>query len=254
LKLSFKFKARDSSIGERGFTLIELLVVIAIIAILASLLFPVLSKAREAAKDRKCVSNLKQIAYGFHIYGMDWDGRFPAALDISDYKDPTLWLGGGPAGIPDATETVTALRIKKWILPAAMIQYISSKAVWECPSDVGVNFLNFSRAPSKGGSNGQTAYEAFGISYAYRTELGLYDQDQADLRDPAAVNVIWDMAGYWHSRYHRNPQWDSQAADVADRLRWHYTVLWGDWHVSDATDDQLYNAWGILSGKSNPFK
>ena len=61
----------------RGFTLIELLVVIAIIAVLAAILFPVFSQAREKARGAACLSNIKQSCYGMMMYVQDHDGTFP---------------------------------------------------------------------------------------------------------------------------------------------------------------------------------
>lgn len=61
---------------KRGFTLIELLVVIAIIAILAAILFPVFSQAREKARQATCTSNQKNISMGLMQYANDYDEIF----------------------------------------------------------------------------------------------------------------------------------------------------------------------------------
>jgi prepilin-type N-terminal cleavage/methylation domain-containing protein/prepilin-type processing-associated H-X9-DG protein len=79
-------------ISLTGFTLIELLVVIAIVGILAAILLPALSQAREKANEIVCASNLRQVSMAFHFYLNDYGQFFPCAADP---VDPAYWLWMG---------------------------------------------------------------------------------------------------------------------------------------------------------------
>lgn len=117
-----------------GFTLIELLVVIAIIAILAAMLMPVLSSARESARRAKCESNLRQLGMMIQQYTDDWQGFLPPF---------TSSAMPGSLALRDACQ-----------------KYGQGIELWRCPSDQGYIYADGTRVrPS--------FYKVYGSSYLY---------------------------------------------------------------------------------------
>jgi prepilin-type N-terminal cleavage/methylation domain-containing protein len=140
---------------REGFTLIELLVVIAIIAILAAMLMPVLSMARERGRQARCVNNLKQLCGGMQMYMSDSDGRVPP-ISLYNFPKPTPnWCG--------TLATFGRTRVEL----GSLWPYTRARGIYICASDVGreATGLDLSLVPSL------DERKAYPLSYSMNGEL-----------------------------------------------------------------------------------
>ena len=116
-----------------GFTLIELLVVIAIIAILAAILLPTLSAARERARGVICLSNTRQLELAWELYADDHDGRLPDNLVMTEFGSRTNsnWVNNVMTWDTSSDNTNLAT-----ITGASLGPYAEGQTgIYRCPSD-----------------------------------------------------------------------------------------------------------------------
>lgn len=218
---------------SHGFTLIELLVVIAIIAVLTAILLPVFFSVRGKARQTVCVSNMRQIGLAISLYAQDADDLYPYGNDPSDTKtNPNIWLNS-----PYYNQVFYMLPLRDILQP-----YMQNNELWHCPSDSGYTELDVSAYDGFGIplDARPTAFQAFGTSYLYRTEIALLHTPYGALvaydsagtaHEGAEVNVLMDGNGSWHGGY------------LVSQKR--YNELMGDGHVVNQNIAQYGETWKL---------
>lgn len=151
-----------------AFTLIELLTTIAVILLIAALLFPVVSQARESGRKTNCLAHARQLGMAIQLYLGDYDDTFPMNR-FPDAQHPPSHEWG-------------ALHGSSWNWKRALLPYLQSVKIFECPSNSYLWSADFME--NYGGEGGDESNWAWTlklpISYAYN---GSFFHESIPIRD-----------------------------------------------------------------------
>ncbi len=176
---ALKTRFSDAFVRGTGFTLIELLVVIAIIAILAAILFPVFSRAREKARQSSCGSNLRQVQLAIAQYAQDYDERHPTTWFVQRSGEP--WPGS-----------------YQW--QEAVLPYVKNNQLFVCPSASAITYVPdpnphlVDPLPPRGGYAGNVTYWGGLCATGIPANHPFGFRSLAAIDEPATTFMVWDSA------------------------------------------------------------
>ena len=214
---------------KRAFTLIELLVVIAIIAMLAALLLPALSRAKASAQRADCISNLRQISLGMHLYAGDNGDTLPSAPNVT----------------VDALETNhAAIFYKRLMKNYAGLHGASSPQdkLFACPADTFYyDYPSLTYEAQSLHDQSGSDYSSYGFDGgnavtnpppAYLNEPcipGVFGRKQASIKDPVKTVLLMDISALFPWSWHQPQKLPAGKYGVNDAKN---MVSFVDGHVS----------------------